>query len=100
MTNLTGSTTSTSIVISHLKTISFHTNNDIVLTPATPKRHHTTKYNVTSISTKNQINEKLQIEDKKDSYSYDMEAVEFLNHINFENIDFDDDEIDYVEESI
>ena len=29
-----------------------------------------------------------------------MEAVEFLDRINFEKIDFDDDDIDYVEESI
>ena len=29
-----------------------------------------------------------------------MEVVDFLNHMNFENTDFDDDEIDYIEESI
>ena len=49
---------------------------------------------------KNQIDEKLQIKDKKVSHSYDMEAVEFLDHINFDTPDFDDDEIDYIEESI
>ena len=49
---------------------------------------------------KNQIDNKVQIEDKKVSHSYAMKAVEFLNHINFDTLDFDDDEIDYIEESI
>ena len=49
---------------------------------------------------KNQIDNKLQIEDNTVSHSYDMEAVEFLDHINFDTPDFDDDEIDYIEESI
>ena len=31
------------------------------------------------------------MEDKTLSHSYDMEAVEFLDHINFESPDFDDD---------
>ena len=43
---------------------------------------------------KNQIDNKVQIEDKTVSHSYDMEAVEFLDHINFESTDFDYDEID------
>ena len=49
---------------------------------------------------KNQIDNKVQIEDKTVSDSHDMEAVEFLDHINFDTPDFDDDEIDYIEESI
>ena len=28
-----------------------------------------------------------------------MEAIEFLDHINFDSTDFDHDEIDYIEES-
>ena len=49
---------------------------------------------------KNQIDNKVQIEDKTVSHSNDMEAVELLDHINFEIHDFEDDEIDYIEESI
>ena len=40
------------------------------------------------------------MEDKNVSHSYDMEAVEFLDHINFESTDLDDDESDYIEDSI
>ena len=29
-----------------------------------------------------------------------MEAVEFLDHVHFDNGDFDDNAIDYIEESI
>lgn len=29
-----------------------------------------------------------------------MEPIEFLDHVNFENTDFDDDEINYIEESM
>ena len=40
-----------------------------------------------------------QLELKKSSEYHDIEAVEFLDHINFDNGDFDDDEIDYIEET-
>ena len=33
-------------------------------------------------------------------HSYDMETVEFFDHINFYTPDFDHDEVDYIEESI
>ena len=49
---------------------------------------------------KNQIDNKLQIEDNTVSHSYDMEAVEFLDHINFDTSDFGDDEIGYIDETI
>ena len=49
---------------------------------------------------KNQIDNKLQIEDKTVSYSYDMEAVEFLDYINFDTLVFKDNEIDYIEEYV
>ena len=45
---------------------------------------------------KNKIENKLQIEDKTVSHYYDIEAVEFLDHINFDTPDFEDDEIDYI----
>ena len=43
---------------------------------------------------------KRQIEDKESSNSYEMEAVEFLDHINVDNGDFDDNAIDYISEKL
>ena len=40
------------------------------------------------------------MEDKTVSHSYDMEAVAFLDHNNFESPDFNDDEINYIKQSI
>ena len=37
---------------------------------------------------------------KKKSQYYDMECVEFLDHINFKNVDFDDKLIDHMQKSI
>ena len=41
-----------------------------------------------------------QLELKKSSNYHDIEAVAFLGHINFDNGDFDDDNIDYISETI
>ena len=41
-----------------------------------------------------------QLEVKKSSDYHDIEAVEFLDHINFDNGDLDDDTIDYLSETI
>ena len=40
------------------------------------------------------------LQDEKSSVPYDTEAVEYLDHINFKNADFDDNEHDYIEQSI
>ena len=76
------------------------TNNNIVYNPTVAKNNNTTRYDFDGTSMKNQTDNKVQIEDKIMSHSYDMEAVEFLDHINFDTPDFEDDEIDYIEESI
>ena len=99
MTNPTDSTTSTSTVISK-KTISGKTKNNIVQNPTVTGKSNTTKDDFDGTSIKNKIDNKLQIEDKSVSHSYAMEAVEFLEYINFESPDFDDDETDYIEQSI
>ena len=39
-----------------------------------------------------------QLQDEESSVPYDAEALEYLDHINFENADFDDNEIDYIEQ--
>ena len=100
MTNSTGSTTSTSTVISKKKTISLKTNNNIVHNPTVATNNNTTRYDFEETSMKNQIDNKLQIEDKTVSHPYDMESVEFLDHINCDTPDFEDDEFDYIEKSI
>ena len=41
-----------------------------------------------------------QLEFKKSSNYHDIEAVAFLDHIIFDNGDFDDDNIDYISETI
>ena len=41
-----------------------------------------------------------QLQDEESSAPYDAEALEYFDHINFENADFDDNEIDYIEQSI
>ena len=69
MTNPTGSTTSTSTVISHKKNISLKTNNNIVHNPTVAKNNNTTKYDFDGTSMKTQIDNKLQIEDKPVSHS-------------------------------
>ena len=43
---------------------------------------------------------KTKIVDKESSNSYEMEAVEYLDHINFDNGDFDDNAIYNTEDSI
>ena len=68
--------------------------------PTVAKNNNTTKYDFDETSMKNQIDNKVQIEDKIVSHSYDIDAVEFLDHINFDTPDFEDDWIDYIEESI
>ena len=40
------------------------------------------------------------IRSQKSSDCHDMEGVEFLDHINFDNGHFDDNAINYIEESI
>ena len=37
-----------------------------------------------------------QLQDEESSVPYDAEVLEYLDHINFENADFDDNENDYI----
>ena len=52
MTNPTGSRTSTSTVISHKKTISRKTNNNLVQNPTVVNKNNTTKYDFDGINEK------------------------------------------------
>ena len=49
---------------------------------------------------KNLNDQNIQLQDLESSIPYDTEAVKYLDHINFENADFDDNEIDYIEQYI
>ena len=77
MTNPIGNTISTSTVMSHKKTISRETNNNMVQNLTVAKNFNTNKYDFDGTSMKNQIDIKLQIEGKIVSYSYVMEVVDF-----------------------
>ena len=59
MINSTGSTTSTSTVISQKKTISLKTNNNIVHNPTDANNNNITKYDFGGISMKHQIDNKV-----------------------------------------
>ena len=43
---------------------------------------------------------KKTIENKESSHPYERESIKFVDNINFDNDDFDDNVIDYVEECI
>ena len=45
---------------------------------------------------KNLSDQNILLQDEESSVPYDAEAVEYLDHINFENADFDDNENDYI----
>ena len=49
---------------------------------------------------KNLSDQNILLQDEECSVPYDEEALEYLDPINFENADFDDNEIDYIEQSI
>ena len=99
-TNLTGSNTSTTEKFPREKTDcrANETNKTIrtVKTRTKEKTNNITK----SLVTAPIIRKLMQIEDKESSNCYEMEAVEFLDHINFDNGNFDDNAIDYIVESI
>ena len=65
MTKPPGSSTSTSTIINHKRTISRKTNDNTVHNSTVSKNNNTTKYDFDGTSMKNQIDNKLQIEDKK-----------------------------------
>ena len=74
--------------------------NTIVHDCAILKIYNTTKSVLTYLTIKNETDGKNQKEDKKSSCSYDIEAVDFLDNINFKNTDFDDNDHNYIEEYI
>ena len=58
------------------------------------------KFNFSDQTIKNSNDEKRQLEYKESSSTYEMEAVEFVDNINVDSGDFDDNVIDYIAESI
>ena len=49
---------------------------------------------------KNLSDQNILLQDEESSVPYDAEAVEYLDTINFENTNFDDNENDYIEQSV
>ena len=77
----------------------------IIKTISTVKSHimgktDNIKKNFNILTIKHLKHQKNKIEDKESSNSYEIEAVEFLDHINFDNGDFDENAIDYIAECI
>ena len=66
----------------------------------TKKMDNIKKNDFTVPSNKNLENEKSTIEEKKSSQSYDMESVKFVDCINFNNGDFEDKVLNYMEKLI
>ena len=103
-TNLIGSTTSTTVSIPQKKIVC--RTNETNKIEKTVEAHTTGKTNnmgkilFTVPTIKKMIPQINQLELKKNSNYHDIEAVAFLDHINFDNGDFDDDNIDYISETI
>ena len=103
-TNLIGSATSTTESISQKKIVC-RTNESNKMEKTVDahtigKSNNMGKIFFTVLTIKKLIPQINQLELTKSSDYHDIEAVEFLDHINFDNGDFDDDAIDYIEESI
>ena len=65
-----------------------------------PKINNSNKYDSNDLTIKNKKDEKVYIEDEKDSHSYRMKAVAFFDKLNFDDPNNDESEIEYIEKSI
>ena len=65
-----------------------------------PKINNSNKYDSNDLTIKNKKDEKVYIEDKKDSQSYRMEAVAFFDKLNFDDPNNDEAEIECIKNSI
>ena len=65
-----------------------------------PKINNSNKYDSNDLTIKNKKDEKVYIEDEKDSHSYRMKAVTFFDELNFDDPNNDESEIEYIEKSI
>ena len=98
--NSIDSTTTTSTVISNKKNVSRSTENIIVENHTVPKNNNSDKSDSHDPTIKNLKNNKRDLDDNKNLNPHDMATVQFLDELNFNNGDLDDDEMDYIEEFI
>ena len=98
--NSTDSITTTSTVISTKKNVSRSTENTIVQKHTVSKDNDIDKSDSNDPTIKNLKDNKGQLEDNDNLNLHDMATVQFLDQLNFDNGDLDDDEIEYIEELI
>ena len=96
--NSIDSTTTTSTVISNKKNVSRSTENIIVENHTVPKKNNSDKSDSNDQTIKNLNDNKGHLEDNDNLNLHAMATVQFLDELNFDNGDLDDDEIDYIEE--
>jgi len=72
----------------------------IVQKHTVPKNNNSDKSDSHDPTIKNLKNNKRDLEDNKNLNLHDMATVQFLDELNFDNGDLDDDEMDYIEEFI
>ena len=63
-----------------------------------PKKNNSHKSDYNDQTIKNLNDNKGHLEDNDNLNLHDMATVQFLDKLNFDNGDLDDDEIDYIEE--
>ena len=96
--NSIDSTTTTSTVISNKKNVSRSTENIMVENHTVPKKNNSDKSDSNDQTIKNLNDNKEHLEDNDNLNLNAMATVQFLDKLNFDNGDLDDDEIDYIEE--
>ena len=96
--NSIDSTTTTSTVISTKKNVSRSTENTIVQKHTVSKNNNSDKSDSNDQTIKNLNDNKGHLEDNDNLNLHAMATVQFLDQLNFDNGDLDDDEIDYIEE--
>ena len=85
---------------SHNKNNSNPPDDNMVQNNNTKSTDNIKKHDFIVPASKNLNDQNIQLQDEESSVPYDAAAVEYLDHINFENADFDDNENDYIEQFI
>ena len=96
--NSIDSITTTITVISNKKNVSRSTENTILEKHMVPKKNNSDKSDSNDQTIKNLNDNKEHLVDNDNLNLNAMATVQFLDQLNFDNGDLDDDEIDYIEE--
>ena len=98
--NSIDSITTTSTVIGNKKNVSHSHEVAIVQKHTVSKNNNSDKSDSHDPTIKNLKNNERDLDDNKNLNPHDMATVQFLDELNFNNGDLDDDEMDYIEEFI